>query len=307
MFHGFSDHIDRYYDLFPQLASRGIAVYGLDQRGWGRSVKKPSDRGRSGPTSQVLSDMAAFIRPQLASTSASASAPATPASNQAQTQTQTQTPPVFVAGHSMGGGQTAVFASTPAYDDVIRGVRGWLLIAPFLGFAPALQPSWLTVASGRLAAHVLPGFKLHRPIPPENVTRDPEVQRSLAADELNHDHGTLEGLAGMLDRAEACSGGAVALRPGVAALWVGHGTEDRAASFDRSRDWFGRQGDVRDKTFRTYEGAYHQLHADLGRDVFYREFGDWILERCDGDGDGAGVAGSAGEQGETGGNNNNKL
>ncbi|KAJ4306550.1 hypothetical protein N0V88_001354 [Collariella sp. IMI 366227] len=65
--HGFSDHLGRYTTFFPTLASRGIAVHGLDQRGWGRSVSKPADRGHTGPTAQVLADMAAFITPHLPS------------------------------------------------------------------------------------------------------------------------------------------------------------------------------------------------------------------------------------------------
>ncbi|EAQ86510.1 hypothetical protein CHGG_07763 [Chaetomium globosum CBS 148.51] len=58
--HGFSDHLGRYGAFFSALAARGIAVHGLDQRGWGRSVKKPADMGLTGPTTQVLADMAAF-------------------------------------------------------------------------------------------------------------------------------------------------------------------------------------------------------------------------------------------------------
>jgi alpha-beta hydrolase superfamily lysophospholipase len=67
MFHGFNDHVNRYYGFFPYLADRGIAVYGLDQRGWGRSVRTDSDKGKTGPTTRVLADMAAFIRRQLPS------------------------------------------------------------------------------------------------------------------------------------------------------------------------------------------------------------------------------------------------
>jgi acylglycerol lipase len=65
--HGFNDHVNRYYDFFPYLAERGIAVYGMDQRGWGRSVKTHADKGKTGPTARVLADMAAFIRTQLPS------------------------------------------------------------------------------------------------------------------------------------------------------------------------------------------------------------------------------------------------
>ncbi|CAJ2507963.1 Uu.00g091490.m01.CDS01 [Anthostomella pinea] len=265
MFHGFSDHIGRYYDFFPYLASRGIAVYGVDQRGWGKSAPTHSDKGRSGPTTRVLADMAAFVQDRAAA------APATA--------------PVFVCGHSMGGGQVMALASSPEHEsDVVARVRGWILEAPFLGFAQELQPNWLTIASGKLASHVLPGFKMHRPIPPEDITRDPDVQRSIADDALCHNYGTLEGLAGMLDRTEKLSSGRMQLSPKVRSLLLAHGTGDKATSFDKSKAWFERQTQLQDKEFKAYEGVYHQIHADHGKEVFYEDVANWILARCDGDG-----------------------
>ncbi|KAI1164349.1 alpha/beta hydrolase [Nemania serpens] len=264
MFHGFSDHIDRYYGFFPHLAERGIAVYGLDQRGWGRSVTKHSEKGKTGPTTRVLADMAAFIRTQLPSDV-----------------------PVFVLGHSMGGGQVLTLASTPEYEDLIARVRGWVLESPFIGFAPELQPSWLVVAGGRLASRVLPHFKLHRPIPPEDVTRDAGVQASIRADDLMHDYGTLEGLAGMLDRTDGLSGGRLALSREVRSLLLVHGDADRATSFDRSREWFERnKAGIPDARFKNYAGFAHMLHADPGKEEFYEDVAAWILERAgDGGGD----------------------
>ena len=264
MIHGFSDHVNRYYGFFPYLAERGIAVYGYDQRGWGRSVKKPGDRGKTGPTSRVLADMAAFIRAKLEEAPRDA--------------------PIFVLGHSMGGGQTLTLVSTPEYEDLVGRVRGWMLESPFVGFAPELQPHWLTVASGRLAAHVVPNFKMVRPIPPEHLTRDPEVQRSLADDPLLHDTGTLEGLAGMLDRTDKLRSGALKPSKKVKSLFVVHGTEDKSTSCARSKEWFDRHT-FEDGTFKAYDGVYHQIHADLGKEEFYKDVADWILQRVDTPGD----------------------
>ncbi|KAI0201005.1 alpha/beta hydrolase [Astrocystis sublimbata] len=262
MFHGFSDHVDRYYGFFPHLAEHGIAVYGIDQRGWGRSATKHSDQGKTGPTTRVLADMAAFIRSQLPSEI-----------------------PVFVLGHSMGGGQVLTLASSPKYEDVITQIRGWILEAPFVGFAPELQPSWLVVASGRLAANVVPHFKLHRPIPPEDITRDKEVQESIRNDALMHDYGTLEGLASMLDRTADLSSGKLVPCKAVRSLLVTHGTADKATSFDKSRAWFDRhQAGIPDASFKAYEGGAHQLHADLGKEEFYEDVCRWIVERVDGEG-----------------------
>ncbi|KAI0003626.1 Alpha/Beta hydrolase protein [Xylariaceae sp. FL0662B] len=262
MIHGFSDHVDRYYDFFPSLARRGIAVYGFDQRGWGRSVRKPADRGDTGPTATVLADIAAFVRDKLPDDG-------TPT-------------PLFVLGHSMGGGEALALASDPQYADLIARVRGWVLEAPFLGFAPELQPYRLTIASGRLAARFLPRFQLYRPIRPEDVCRDPAVQASIRADALMHMYGTLEGLAGLLDRTDKLASGEMRLGAGVRSLFLAHGTADRATSFQKTKAWYDRQT-LEDGRFKAYEGFYHQLHADPGKEEFYQDVGDWILARCDGE------------------------
>lgn len=261
MFHGFSDHVNRYYDFFPTLANAGIAVHGVDQRGWGRSVRKPAERGLTGPTTRVVADMAAFVQSHLPSDV-----------------------PVFVLGHSMGGGQALTLASSPEHEEaVVRHVRGWILEAPFIGFTTEEEPSSLTVFSGRLAGRVLPRFRLVRAIAPEKLSRDPDVVRSIREDKLMHDTGTLEGLAGLLDRTAALSAGQTRLLPSVRSLVLMHGDADRVCSFDKARLWFDRQGKtLEDGEFRTFEGYYHQLHADTGRETYYAAVRDWILDRCEG-------------------------
>lgn len=267
--HGFSDHIGRYYDFFPSLARAGIAVYGFDQRGWGRSVTTPAEKGLTGPTAQVLSEVAAFIEsvmPAKPSSSADSSADL----------------PLFVMGHSMGGGEVLALASTPEYEGpVVSKVRGWLLEAPFIGFAEAERPSALKVLAGRLAGRLLPRMHLVNVIEPGHLTRDKDVQESLRGDDLCHDTGTLEGLAGMLDRTGDLSSGRARLSPSVQSLWLGHGDMDKATSFEASKEWFDRQNQVGDRTFKKYEGGYHQLHADLDKEEFIADVKEWILKRCD--------------------------
>ncbi|KAL2197598.1 Alpha/Beta hydrolase protein [Corynascus similis CBS 632.67] len=265
-FHGFSDHLGRYEAFFSTLVARGIAVYGLDQRGWGRSVKKPADRGLTGPTSQVLADMAAFITPHL---------PSSPGD-----------PPVFVMGHSMGGGQVLTLACHPDYQEsVVRPVRGWLLEAPFISFSPEEQPSAVKVFAGRLAGRLMPHFQLKHEIMPEHLSRDPAVREDLARDELMHNTGTLEGLAGLLDRTAALARGEVRPQPGgaVRSLWIGHGTEDKTTWFPASRKWFDEcAGEIKDREFKAYEGWYHTLHSDgPDSEQFFKDVGDWILARCE--------------------------
>ncbi|KAH9826746.1 putative monoglyceride lipase, partial [Teratosphaeria destructans] len=64
--HGFSDHINFQGPLFPILAQHGIVTYAFDQRGWGRSARTPAEKGKSGPTTQVLRDINDFVLHALA-------------------------------------------------------------------------------------------------------------------------------------------------------------------------------------------------------------------------------------------------
>ncbi|KAK3499875.1 Alpha/Beta hydrolase protein [Neurospora hispaniola] len=265
--HGFSDHINRYYGFFPSLAACGIAVYGFDQRGWGRSVKKPADRGLTGPTSRVIADMVAFIEPHLSD------APGAP--------------PVFIMGHSMGGGQVLTLACDEQYQDrIVSRVRGWLLESPFIGFAPELKPGFIKVYGGRFASKIFPHRQMVNQIPPEDLSRDPEVQKSIAADELLHNTGTLEGLSGMLDRTDGLTRGTIRPVGGentkIKAIWLGHGSSDKATDYNASKRYYDRviASTVKDRMFKRYEGWFHQLHADGPcSEEFYKDVGDWILER----------------------------
>ncbi|OAA66188.1 Alpha/beta hydrolase [Cordyceps fumosorosea ARSEF 2679] len=255
--HGFSEHINRYNDFFPKLSEAGIQVFGFDQRGWGRSTTKKAERGLTGPTSVVIADVAAFIEDKLPSAV-----------------------PVFVMGHSMGGGEVLTLAADPAYGSLVRQVRGWLLDAPFIGFAPEDAPSSAKVFVGRLVGRLLPRQQLKHEIPAEHLSRDPAVVAAVRDDPLCHNTGTLEGMASLLDRTGALSSGAVALGADVKSLFLAHGTADKTCSYDASSRFFEAQP-TPDKTHKPYEGAYHQIHADLCKDDFARDIIAWIAARCD--------------------------
>jgi acylglycerol lipase len=258
--HGNSDHVNRYYELFPRLAGRGVLCTGIDQRGWGRSTKRASDRGNTGPTDVILRDISSFVAAALPSTV-----------------------PVFLMGHSMGGALVMTLASRPEYAALTSQLRGILLESPYVALVPRNQPATATVAVGRLVGRMLPLHQLHRPLPLETVVRDPEVQASVRADELCHNIGTLQMFSNMLDRAAALDAGRCKLNP-LRSLWLAHGTGDEVTSYEASRRWFERDATaVRDREFKSYDGWSHQLHADSveNRAIFAKDVGDWILARCD--------------------------
>jgi acylglycerol lipase len=119
-------------------------------------------------------------------------------------------------------------------------------------------------------------------------------------DELCHDTGTLEGLAGMLDRTAQLSSGKIIIpddagEGGVTRIWIAHGDADGITNHDASK----RLADalqVKDKEFKSYAGYYHRcknsqnvydlrltlvVHDEPGEDkeVFMNDVANWILAR----------------------------
>ena len=228
-----------------------------DQRGWGKSVATKSDKGLTGPTSLVISDVAAFIEQHLPSEV-----------------------PVFVMGHSMGGGEVLTMAGDAQYEKIVSQIRGWLLDAPFIGFAPDEAPSSIKISVGRFVGRLLPKQQLKHVVPPEHLSRDQAIVESVRNDPLCHNTGTLEGLASLLDRTSALSSGSVKLGKNVKSVFLGHGREDKTCSFEAAMKFVEDQA-VEDKTCKAYDGAYHQLHADHCKDDFAKDVIDWITARCD--------------------------
>ncbi|KAJ5292631.1 uncharacterized protein N7443_008584 [Penicillium atrosanguineum] len=268
LIHGFSDHCNTYYDLFPSLASSGIEVRAFDQRGWGRTVKTKKDRGNTGDTAQVLSDMHSFI------TSTAAYA-------------QDTKIPLFLVGHSMGGGQALTYIlhpESPYHSATKPTLAGVLIWSPLITLDPSSQPGKITIIAGRIAARVMPRLQRYSPLDPGLISRNESVTKNYEADELCHDTGTLQGLKGMLDRGLWLEEAGVEFyeKAGYVPLWIGHGVEDKITSFEATKALVTRLGGKGDVTFVEYEGAYHTLHAELPETTakFTRDVSDWLLARC---------------------------
>lgn len=164
-------------------------------------------------------------------------------------------------GHSMGGGEVLTYAAHgPA--DIRKHIRGYLLESPFVDFSPASKPSQITVILGRLAGKVLPRRQLVNKLDVNLITRDPVKRKQFEEDDLCHDTGTLEGLAGLLDRTADLANGKIKIlddagEGGVTRIFIGHGTEDGITNFHATK----RLADnltCQDKTFKVYDGYYHR-------------------------------------------------
>ena len=61
-------------------------------------------------------------------------------------------------------------------------------------------------------------------------------------------------------------------------VFILHGTEDKATRPDGSQQFFDEAGSA-DKTLKLYEGYYHDLLNDLGREAVFEDIDKWIEAR----------------------------
>jgi acylglycerol lipase len=169
--------------------------------------------------------------------------------------------PLFLMGHSMGGGEVLCYAAQGP-SEIRQHIRGYLLESPFVDFNAKSKPSSLTIFAGRMAGKLLPHRQLTNKLDPKLVSRDPAVCDSFDKDELCHDTGTLEGLAGMLDRTVQLAGGKVNIpddagEGGITRIWIAHGDADGITDYNATK----RLADalqVKDKEFKSYAGYFHR-------------------------------------------------
>ncbi len=164
--------------------------------------------------------------------------------------------PTVVVGHSMGGHLGARYALT--YGDELAAV---VLSAPVIGT--------IDIVDQLLQLPEIPDT----PLPPEALSRDPEVGKAYAADDLVW-HGpfkrpTLE--AFRVSNQQILAGGTVGDLP---LLWI-HGENDPLVAREGARVGIDAiAGDVRED--RGYEGGMHENFNEINADEVIADVTDFV-------------------------------
>jgi acylglycerol lipase len=240
--HGFNSHSGYYIRTGEALAARGFAAYALDLRGRGRS---DGDRFYIESIAEYAQDVGTVV--SLAKLRHAGL-------------------PVFLLGHSAGGVSSCLYVlehqaelagficesfafQVPAPDFAIAALKGLSHLAPH--------------------AHVL---KLHN----EDFSRDPAAVKAMDDDPLIANETQPTRTVAELARADE------RLRsefPSITLpLLILHGTADKAAKASGSQIFFDTAGST-DKTLKLYEGHYHDLLNDLGREEVLGDIVQWIEAR----------------------------
>lgn len=240
--HGFNAHSG--YMVWPgeQFSANGFATYALDLRGRGQSE---GERFYVQELSDYLEDIDRLVNIARA---------------------ENPGLPVYFLGHSAGG----VISSSYVYEhqDQIAG-----LICESFAFDVGL-PNFVQLALegiGKIAPHAHV-FSLKN----EDFSRDPEAVARMNSDPL------IAKEAQPAETARVMLLAAKALKEHMpnftVPVFIIHGTDDKATRPAGSQYFYDNAGSS-DKTLKLYEGHYHDLLADVGKEDVMNDILAWLDAR----------------------------
>ncbi len=242
--HGLGEHGGRYGELVTHCLARGLAVYAPDHRGHGRSGGRRALVKRFG---WLVEDLEVVMRRAAAEH---------PGSKQ------------FLFGHSMGGAVALTW--TLGHPGQLDGL---ILSGPAIAPPRAVSP--ITVLVVRLLSRAMPG-KGAIALPPEDISRDPEVVRAYEDDPLVlHSPVPARTLAELLGAMKSLPGRVAALREPVLVL---QGTGDRLVMHADVKPVFETLGST-DKTVKVYRGLYHEVLNEPERAQVFADLDAWLDAR----------------------------
>lgn len=240
--HGVNSHGGQYIRAAEEFAARGFAVTALDLRGRGRSE---GERFYVDSIDDYVSDLsqtidlARSLHPDL---------------------------PLYLLGHSAGGVTSVSYALD--HQERIDG-----LICESFAFRVYAPDFALKLLEG--ASHIAPHAHVLR-LKMEDFSRDPAWVAALNADPLTEDEvqpvQTVAAFARAGERFER-EFGRITLP-----VLILHGTADKATRPDGSQQFFDEAGSA-DKILKLYEGHYHDLLNDLGREQVMDDIVQWMEKR----------------------------
>jgi acylglycerol lipase len=242
LIHGFNAHSGYMEWPAEQFAANGFAVHALDLRGRGRSE---GERFYVEELSDYLGDVGKLV--DIA---------------------RSEDPglPVYMLGHSAGG----VIATSYVYEhqDEIAG----LICESFaydVGLPHLIQYALEGVA--KLAPHIHV-FSLNN----ADFSRDPAAVERMNADPLiAKESQPAETARVLLLAADTLTEHFPAIKVPVLII---HGTADKATKPAGSQKFYDTAGST-DKTLKLYEGHYHDLLNDVGREAVMADIVNWLDER----------------------------
>jgi acylglycerol lipase len=243
--HGFAEHIGRYTHFHPLLSARGIAVFAYDQRGFGLTAQDTK-----GNKSKSSAYGKTCWKDQLADIEWAVE----------HTRKSFEGKPVFLMGHSMGGGEVLGFATQGEKSSVLSSLSGVIATSPLI--EQATPASRIAKWVGGKLSNVLPYKLIPAPVNVKDLSHDVEFNNAYLADPLIKPYGSLKGLSDMLSQGELLLNTCRQKEwPHDLPVLLIHGTEDKVTSHQASQS-FHDKVQATSKKMVLFPGGYHELQNE---------------------------------------------
>jgi alpha-beta hydrolase superfamily lysophospholipase len=239
---GFNSHGGQYLWVADQLVSDGYAVYAVDLRGRGKS---DGERFYVNDIGEYESDVDLAVK--LA-------------------QSREPGAKIFMLGHSAGGVVACVY--TLDHQPELAG----LVCESFAFQVPAPD---VAIAALKGLAHITPHVHVLK-LKNEDFSRDPARVKFLNDDPLIANESqpakTIAALAGADERL------AREIPKITLPVFILHGTLDKATKPSGSQEFYDRAGS-KDKSLKLYDGHFHDLLGDVGKEGVISDIKAWLNKR----------------------------
>ncbi len=240
--HGFNDYRMAFKDSGAYFARRGLAVYAIDQRGFGESPHRGLWAGapRMVEDTQQLADALSALWPGK---------------------------PLYVLGESMGG--AVALAALTSADSL--AVDGAILVAPAVWGRASMNP--FQVATLSLFSHITPWLRLGNSglniMPSDNL----EMLKELSKDPLLIRRSRVDALSGLTDLMDiALESGDAVDRPSL----LLYGLNDEIIRPDSMRHFIETLPPESPIRLGLYEDGYHMLLRDQAGRRYQEDVVSWI-------------------------------
>jgi acylglycerol lipase len=242
--HGLGEYCGRYTNLVNHFVPLGYAVYGLDHIGHGKS-----DGGRE--VVQRFEDYTDNLTTYFNMVKAWQPAK-----------------PIFLFGHSMGGLIVSYYLLDHQAD-----FKGALISAPAVKIPATISP--MTITMSKILSAIAPNAGILG-LDATGISRDPEVVRTYANDPLVFHGKTPARLsAEMLKAMQRVTAEAEKITLPFITI---QGSADRLVDPGGAQLLYDKAGS-KDKTLKTYEGLYHEVHNEPECSKMFKDLEIWLKDR----------------------------
>lgn len=239
--HGMGEHSGRYQNPVEFFSPRGFSCYALDLRGQGQSEGR---RVYADSLDDFLKDIAVFL------------------------QVVEKDSKVFLVGHSFGGQLALNFVASSLGKE--SSLAGLIVSSPNVRLA--LQIPKVKTVAANLLSRALPTMTLGNEVLAEKISHDPKVVQAYLEDPLVQRKITTRLGDLVLKNQQVLPNLARNIQLPCLLL---HAGDDQICSAAGTQDFF-QKIPIEDKTLKIYEGYYHELFNEIGKERVFRDMEEWI-------------------------------